>query len=433
MLKKILIMGIFTSCVLSSAVAEDVDKVKESMLAAEAAAKESKYEVMLESYQNALKLASEKDKFKTQLKIADNIEKINLLKMKVEAVMAYENAVKLASNTDEKVSALIKLGKTRYAAGYPDDATALKTFQDILEMPDSGPKHKADTYMAIADICPDLGSFEKACRQAAAVPGITPEQKADAYGKLINKHRGSYGTSDFAAAAKILTEVIALEDIPVKQRISFSFQLGGVQQDLHRFEDARQSIKRIMEIPNVSNNDIAAAWMGIAGIYLADVKYMEDPSAKQYNEAVKCYLEILKLEKIDYNGAWVGLAKAYFALNDYENAMKYVKQVTDNPKADGNSLCQMLCIAGDISTVQENLQAAFESYEKGSQAKGIGNDQKIIALDKLITISFTLKNYGAAMKYLEELKKTPGRYAKRNKIDLCLETTRKFQTQENTK
>ncbi len=425
-------MGIFTSCVLSNAVAEDADKVKEAMLAAGAAAKESKYDVMLESYQNALKLAPEKEKFNTQLKIADNIEKINLLKMKVEAIRAYENAVKLASNTDEKVSALIKLGKTRYASGYPDDATALKTLQDILEMPESGPKHKADTYMAIADICTDLGSFEKACRQAAAVPGITPEQKADAYGKLINKHRGSYGTGDLVAASKILIEAIALEELSAK-RVTFSFQLGEVQQDLHRFEEARQTFKKVMEFPKVSNNDIATAWMKIAGTHLADVKYMEAPSAKQYNEAVKCYFEALKLEKIDYSGAWLGLAKAYFALNDYGNAMKYVKQVTDNPKADGNSLCQMLCIAGDISMEQENLKAAFESYEKASQVKGVWNDLKIIALDKLITISFTLKNYEAAIKYLEELKKTPGRYAKRNKIDLCLENTRKLQTQTNTK
>ena len=428
MIRKTLLIGACTCCVLSNALAQDADKFKEAMQAAENAAKEKKYDLMLESYQNAAKLAPEKEKFNTQLKIAAALERSDSLRMKVEAVKAYGEALKLASNQDEKVNALIRLGKTQYAAGYPDDETALKTIRSIIDSPDSTATHKFDAYIAIADLSPSFESFEKLCRQALGLPGISQAQKITVYQRLIEKHRAYYGTRNLPAALKVLEEAIAREDLADK-RISFMSQMGEVQQELRRFEEARQTFKKMMALPKASNNDIANAWMKIAGTYLADVKYMDVPSAKQYEEAIKCYQEILKLEKVDYSNAWLALAKAYFAMDDYENTAKYVQMIIGTPKINGNTLAQALCISGDMDAKKENYQSAFESYEKAFHIKDVSGENKITALDKLVTMAYALKNYDAAVKYLEELKKTPGRYSKRNSLDRYIETAGNIKAQ----
>ena len=78
---------------------------------------------------------------------------------------------------------------------------------------------------------------------------------------------------------------------------------------------------------------------------------------------------------------------------------------------------------------KENYQSAFESYEKAFHIKDVSGENKITALDKLVTMAYALKNYDAAVKYLEELKKTPGRYSKRNSLDRYIETAGNIKAQ----
>jgi tetratricopeptide (TPR) repeat protein len=126
------------------------------------------------------------------------------------------------------------------------------------------------------------------------------------------------------------------------------------------------------------------------------------------------------------SAALAGLAQAAFALGDADQAASSARQLLGQAKLNANARHQTLRLLGDIERGREQFAAALDLYRQAVQVENIGGDQRILTLDRLVDMALTLKDYEAAVKCLQALKDTPGRYANRSQLDRYLDNVRRL-------
>lgn len=397
--------------------AENAAIIKDFFAAADAAAKDKKYDLMLENYRKAIELSPENERFGTIFRVANQLERIDKTDMKKLSLEYFEKALQAARNSDERTNVLIRLAATERQF---NEKGSLERLKSILDMKDATSKNKVAATLAMADYEGSTDAFEKKCGSAFEIAGSDPALRMLIHSKMIEKHTYAYGTKDYIRAEAITKDALADKSLQPAQRAGLLFKLSSIYELLDDEKSACSALDDVLKLENVQDNQLQEAYLKLAALALKKEKYMESPSAEDYRKATVYYEKILTLKKVNQNPANLGLAKSYFETGDYPKALDAAHRIIDNPSKNSNEIAAAYAVIGDVCFAKEEYANALEAYRQSSSLK-----KDLAVLEKQAQAAFAVKNYELALETLNLIKATDGRYANRKALDRWIENVKK--------